>query len=220
MKKMLVNKYFIVFSIFLVALLLKIGFAESAATGSIGKIIKGLYNVDMDQHYILNLPKPINATDAATKEYVDEVANGGSCDGKALKIKFTKNKYKGNLGGKTGANSKCDSEYKGYHLCNLEEILAAGRSGCLPNSSTYLPDPVHFSSYSVSALRGFINNPNNNCSEWTTNGGLSDFIYAVDGWGINKAVVTSSYRDEWGTMHTYYLEHGCNITESLACCNK
>ena len=78
--------------------------------------------LNMTNNRITNVAAPIASTDAATKAYVDAA---GSCSTVPTFEGFTTTKYTGDLGGFSGANAKCNSEFAGSHICSYEELFSS-----------------------------------------------------------------------------------------------
>ena len=72
---------------------------------------------------ITGVSLPLNASDVATKAYVD-AAGGGSF----AFAGYTAQAYDGNLGGLKGANDKCESNFPGSHWASIDELSRLGAS--------------------------------------------------------------------------------------------
>ncbi len=118
--------------------------------------------------------------------------NNGTCEDTLLHIRFTSSTYNGNLGGKEGGDSKCDSEYPGYHMCSPDEIRSAGVVGCLPSSSQHI------------SIAGWVADTSVNCNGWTS-GGTQSYGYAI-----------SNYRSYEGVWT--FSQQQCCVHFSIACC--
>lgn len=97
----------------------------------------------MQNGKITRLPTPTNAQDIATKEYVDN----------ATRTRYagtTPAVSTGNLGGMTGANSKCDGNYSGSHMCTVEEIVRSGETSL--SSGWVLADGARDDAYFTTSI--------------------------------------------------------------------
>jgi hypothetical protein len=90
-------------------------------------------NIDVTGNTIVNLASPVNSTDAATKGYVD--AQGGGL--KTKKIFITSTTYNGNLGGLSGADTKCQTQASAAGLTGTWKAL-------LSDSTTNARDRIGF----------------------------------------------------------------------------
>jgi hypothetical protein len=101
-----------------------------------------------------------------------------------LSIKYTSTTYTGNLGGVAGGDTKCSSEYSGYHMCNwTTDIIANSATGTLPNISSYTANNQSAPPKNVGWADGYAGYT---CSTWTNGtssyyGGIGYTNY-VQGW--------------------------------------
>jgi len=76
---------------------------------------------DSPTYRVKNVAIPIEDSDVATKRYVDAKV------GVSLPVTlFTKTKYNGNLGGRSGADAKCRAEFgASFHFCECQKSMGA-----------------------------------------------------------------------------------------------
>lgn len=146
---------------------------------------------DSPTYRITNLASPTSNSDAATKGYVDAAVSQGQCDSGLLQIKFTNNSYNGNLGGVSGANTKCNNEYQGYTMCDFYVLKDKGLIGCLPVIGAYMLNQ------GTAWIGG-----GSNCSSWSSS---SSSLYGT---------YIRQYNGTWDTTQN----DNCAVLKRIACC--
>jgi hypothetical protein len=114
-------------------------------------------------------------------------------------VKYTSATYRGvDIGGFSGADTKCNNAYSGYHFCTETEITTAARTGCLPEAGSY------GFTFNLTGWAG------TGCSNWTTSTGIG---YALQPYTSTLSVWWFSNADPSnGSQYT------CGTPRALACC--
>jgi len=132
--------------------------------------------------------------------------NNGTCSETLLNIRITSATYNGNLGGQSGGDDKCDSEYPGYHMCTGDELESYGLNGCLPNLTQYYYRP------------GWVwtgENNNRDCIGYTCSASNTCTVDSCTGGTYN----CRGYSCPSSNYSTWIISSvGCNIHHPILCC--
>ena len=97
----------------------RVGIGTAAPSSAL--TVNGTITLTGSSGTITGLAAPVNASDAATKAYVDAASGGG-----VTWAGYTTSTYQGNIGGLRAGNSICNANYAGSHWASYDEIASLG----------------------------------------------------------------------------------------------
>jgi hypothetical protein len=123
----------------------------------------------------------------------------------AYKCFITNNTYDGNLGGLSGADAKCATEYPGFKFARNGSQVVAQAQGTTIEGRIF---QINTSS------------PYNNCSGWTSNSNTElGTPYGINAGPNGFPYMINSLQSNGHGYSTVLTYHNCSIPQPLWCCN-